>query len=1053
MDMFNRWRRGEGAGRGVSLFEPWPGPPIIRSIPAGRSAPLGPLSRTAEGRTDPDKYSPALVIGLGPTGARVLDALGSELALDSAGPQQLLRLALLTTSASPAMSTAVPLRRFDLDAREPVVPRTGQSTSVRAPLLERFLQPGVYDSVVSYFRGAQSDLRAGRGGEQDMRIIVVGGLGEPEIGLLGNLMLILLQSGGGRGVSKRVVLLAINPAAPQLEAAEETAVLRELSRLTFLGPHVMPHQASQPDSTAANALVDYLLLVQNAGGLQADRAGTPPSFDQSVGQAMTELAYMLLHPSGGRLWAGLQNDLETTGNMRAQTHAAYVYGAGAATLFVPVTELQAYIAARLAIAAVFGEQRDSPEGLLGRRTPPINHEAAGISLARGWLQDAPLAHRLLSGLLDASGPDAFHHPPPVGNDQAAFVALLPAQAAHGLVALLNDGQPDALERAEAGLAQLKRYVANWLNWCRSAAGPHPSDSHRTLLHVMEQWQLQIDDLHRQLMRWRTVLGSSDAAPAAASTSGATAHPSAPSTRGGWPLSPLGDTPVARTPLPPLSNLPPLSSAADWSLPPLSGGRAAPAAVPSTLYDLLQRRLTQAQGDLQAITGGAARRPLTADQSTGYDGLSEAEKYYRDTVRPELEQFLSDKSPAFRAVTQRLRWWIKLTRSAPPELLLLCLPVSAALPADAPLPLDAAVFSPAEVERLVVVLLDIAAVQTQKTAENLTANWMLGRLEASESRDFLRRVESVYLDIDGELARAQHQGTLATRPYLIGPDETAIGAVAENVFPAVAANVVEHIVNSEPTRVSALLLQTDVPISAIRLPKSAQQTYGHNAGLYLYEQERLAAQYEGQARGAARSFLFPPDFVVALTQADLVRLFCHGVLAGLIAVRQPNPLREEEFWTVPYNPSTFHAGNAWLPWDRPRVDGQPSWSADEALAEESDPGAVREELLSLAPHQIGREWQSLWAAMRAFTLDIPFGQSLDGHPIHPFHRDNRDEFLARLRQAIVASRESVAGEADMSRRAASLRVRLENWRHRADNDALAQAFCNVLEIELDRPGSL
>ena len=75
-------------------------------------------------------------------------------------------------------------------------------------------------------------------------------------------------------------------------------------------------------------------------------------------------------------------------------------------------------------------------------------------------------------------------------------------------------------------------------------------------------------------------------------------------------------------------------------------------------------------------------------------------------------------------------------------------------------------------------LDIAGVQAQKTAENLTAGWMLSRLRTSDSRQFLRRAESCYLAFDARQAREQHLETLGMRPYLIGPDTLPPAPVEE-----------------------------------------------------------------------------------------------------------------------------------------------------------------------------------------------------------------------------------------------------------------------------------
>lgn len=292
MGFFERWRRGEGGGRGPSLFDPWSGPPTIQGIGAGRGYDLLALLRAAEGQAAPAKFGAALVIGLGPSGEHVLRALGNELALDPAGPQRKVRLVLLTTRPVPTASlVGVAVRQFDLGRRGPTDNQAAAPGSARAALLDRFLHPAFYDSIALYLNNVQKELRAAATDDQETRVIVVGSLGEPEIGLLGNLMLLLLTSGGGRGISRRVALLGVDAAAPELSPDEQQAALRELGRLTFRGPHVMPSQASQPNNAATDALIDYLLLMQNAGALRRPSAPGegPLPFDQTVGQALAEV--------------------------------------------------------------------------------------------------------------------------------------------------------------------------------------------------------------------------------------------------------------------------------------------------------------------------------------------------------------------------------------------------------------------------------------------------------------------------------------------------------------------------------------------------------------------------------------------------------------------------------------------------------------------------------------------------------------------------------------------------------------------------------------------
>lgn len=843
MDFLDRFRRNEGGGRAPSLFEPWSPPPEIRAITAGRGGDTLAIPASV-GQINPEKYSPALVIGLGPAGETALRALINELSLDPAGPQGRLRLILLTEQSTQAWPVAGSLRRFELGITEP--PAGRRAEGVRQSMLNRFLHPDFYDTFRAYLNGVQKELRANAAG-QETRVIVIGSPAEAEIGLLGNLMLLLHNTGGGRGIANRMALLALDSAATHPLSTEEQAIaLRELSRLTFLGPHVMPSKASQPDNAAADALIDYLIVIEHAGGLsQSPRLQHAAPLDptQAVSQAIAETAYLLVHPSGRKLWEGLQNNLSPAGDARRHTHTPYVTGVGVATLFVPIIELQAYVAARLAQAAIYGELPNAPEGLLTRRVPIVSYQVAGPALARGLLQGPPIAHRLLLGLLEATGPASFNKLPSLSAHQADYIALLPAQAAHNLVTLLSDGQPDPLERAEAALTALLQLCDQWLVWCRAAATPQIDDQ-RVMLHVMEQWRSQVAALHDQLLAWRRALGADATGSDRPSGAG-----SLPAFRTGGNAPASSPSPPVATTLPPL---PGMRATTSGSLVP----RAAVDAPP--LRELLAAGRATAERNLQAIIGGAVRRPLTTEQTaTGFDGLKEAEKYYLDTIRPELNSYIDKPNARFTDITKRLHWWIRLTRTAPPELLLICLPAEVSMPAKASTPPELATFRPADTERLADTLRSIGLAQTHKTAEHLTADWMVSRLRASINQDFLSRVQPVYLDFDAAQARDTYLNTLSIHPYLLGPGNSALDVVADHVFPAVTESAVTRVIDSESTRLSSLVFQAAIPLTSLRRPQKAQ-SFNQTDSLFLYEQERLAAHYEAQLRSpGAAGRQFPP----------------------------------------------------------------------------------------------------------------------------------------------------------------------------------------------------
>lgn len=147
-------------------------------MPAGKLGEVPALSLAAPEKRDPNKYPPAIVIGLGAAGEQVLRRWLEQLAQDPAGPQDKLRVILVTSELRPALPEGpVPTRQIHLGAGVAERPRCRREETHLLFRLSANSKP---------FRDHLS--RCLYELHSRVRVIIVASLAEAIIGLLGDVL-------------------------------------------------------------------------------------------------------------------------------------------------------------------------------------------------------------------------------------------------------------------------------------------------------------------------------------------------------------------------------------------------------------------------------------------------------------------------------------------------------------------------------------------------------------------------------------------------------------------------------------------------------------------------------------------------------------------------------------------------------------------------------------------------------------------------------------------------------------------------------------------------
>lgn len=839
-DLFSRNKHSSNE---KSLPERWDPPSAqMIQVPAGRSD-IFPLHELHGGHhIVAANFEPTIIIGLGETGSSVLEQWFELTAHYESGSFDNIRILLITASGQRHLPQ--------------------QGSYVRQILLPD-QNTGKYTSLLGAFRDAasirqfQEWLQSALFALRDIQVLIVGSAAEPEVCLLGPVLQIL-RTFPESTVSPYLNIVALLSLAAGksgsngISLGERYAALREAGRFTFSGWHKAIELSNRRETVVRSALLDHLFLFDETT-FQEDNIDVRL---REIEQALSESVYFLSHPVSREFWGTLKNNM--AGQFRQEYHEPAAHTVGIKTLFVPLAEIQSYLAVRLANAVLFGERpQDVMDQLVPRGSLSIEQPDEDI-LARRWLlDDGPGAHPIFEWLWNTP-PSVYHGLPP--EVSVLYNELYAIKVSHSLAKFLNEAAD--VDKFNVAIRVLKAHKKRF-DRILSSMVDGQSLRQANFIQMLRRWVTTCEHLDNMLEGWRKTFEILDVEHKSSSFLNHT---------------PSMETAAARLRL-------------DWEKPsPLTDGRTPVS--DQTVFTLIHEAQEKAEKRLENVAGGKVRIALTHGAQ---DSLVEVENYYRDTIRPEMSHLGMGASRAYTWVRNRLSWWIRLEPLQEPEILLVCWPNNLNVEAGTK-PSSEYCYSWQDRQKIVDSVISLAATQINGLTDDLTGGWFARRL-ANAVRTFQDKVEEAYLDYDENILGRYLDHVDKRRYYLIGKDKDLTGRFVKPMFPYRLPVEVNEIDGSDPTRFTALTARLNIPFSAIRTISDWRESYSRFNPLHTYPQERLARMYEDLIfRRTGNALMFSSDFVLALTDEKLVTLFCQALLCQLIRVER-NDMKQSLYWQV------------------------------------------------------------------------------------------------------------------------------------------------------------
>lgn len=962
------WRKSENP------YSSWPQPGYI-TLRSNRANLPSLISEPAI-LEEQEEGLPTLLIGVGKTGEVVLSQIFEKLRQSGRGKKNKnLRAMLIVDKAPDAMALhisplASPLRNRELRILELQKPGTlyasqKLSRSVRAQAALLFQQVVNYKIYQEWLQDTLLELGHG------IRVFLFGSLSEPMIGLIGDALQILRSfptSFGRPGLFNWVsVFLVLDTlgGTGAISEEEQFAAIREIGRLTFNGPHLM-RSTLGTSPFLERSLIDYVFLVDGSLPARVVRSGSADALSM-----LAEAIFVLLDASAAPIWQSLLNDLQSAAFIREQSSKPVLYSLGVATLYVPLETIRSYLANRLVTAAIFGE-RTEEEGLVAKDATVLSDDKLR-AIVHSWLLGNHSTHPVFDWLLTRASPLDFDVLPDLSSD---YDLLFVSQLALGLYTWINQGGVSLAQTVQA-LRWLEKHLTSCQTWIKQSRSGRTAESD-TVSARFEYWKTYVQSLAHQLEKWQKVLFDS------ASSKVTTSRPS---------LSP------------------------DWrssGIQPRDRGVSGIVSASKPLFTILQEQLLSIQQKLSSEAGDVVYRSVVVGESGSI--TDEIEKYYTDTIRPELTTaYVSGR--IYRNIRERLEWWIQIRENQMPELFLVCWPANAQGRSQ---PLPSYCFRPDQIQGseqargLLDALLDLANSQLSSVERDLTTQWFGNQVRMRA--DFLRRASEVYLSYDHNITY-QYRNTGVRRSYIISPNKTLSLSLQADIFPEARQSEIHVIEGGSPLRFSSLTILANLPFDAVNKLKELEKRYlqGPADSYYLYPQEQAAAAYETRWwRLRRQRILIPPEVTILLAEPRLVSLFCQALYNGLIT-RERSIQGGSFFWRVLPLPV--------------ESDEMPEFQA-----------------LELAPVQA----DGLLLALRKFALELPNSSDAQLNPQHPFSAARKERYIALLRSEIEKRRSSPA--AHQARQ--QILLELESWKQRAASDGnkkeIVKAFWAILDCEWEEP---
>jgi len=803
--------------------------------------------------------------------------------------------------------------------------------------LDAFLEAVTLRRFYDWLRIALLDMR-------DIQVLIIGSVADPEMQILGILLQILRTfptSGDSPYLNISALLtLSSSDKRQDISNGEKYAALREAGRFTFNGLHKTVDLPNSSEIIFRSALLDHLFLFDN------DTLGGNDDFYNGLAQALSEIVFFLNHPCSKVFWETLKNN--PTGELRQRHHQPFVHAFGVRTLFMPVSEMRSYLSMRLAHAVLFGERpQDNADKFIPSLGVSVISDSVVDALAHRWLNDAgPGSHPIFEWLwtIHPASQMVF---PEIGD---GFYDLYAFKVSYNLASFLNDpSRDDRLRIAELVLRAHVQLFDELLSTFGVADDLQPV-GRANLAHMLRRWRQTAEILRHSLENWQKALLLSPILPSAQ-----TSDSSLPRIRLNW-----------------------------------KDGRSSLSASQQTVYQIVQRLQTQSEENLLKIKDGRVRSALI---HSSIASLGEVEKYYSDTIRPELSHMGLPAGKAFQSVRNRLEWWVRLLPLHDPELVIICWPSQVNITAGAR-PAPEYCYRSDDLQNFVDAVVSLCSTQSGGY-DDLTGEWFERRLRAAVS-EVHGKTENVFLSYDENFTVSMGDNR---DYYLAAKNKALTGGLLKDIFPMRISADVHEMGDYDPTRFSALISRFGIPFSAVEKLNHWYPAYNHSPQFHSCAPEKIAAAYESRIlRSRGSKVLLSPDFVLMLSDQQLITLFCQALFVKLI--RLENVDMAASAWSV-------------LP-----LGGFDS--------------------LSLGTG-------SMLEAFRKFMLEIPNDPATRLNPQKHFHPSRRSIFLSTLHKEARSIRHGVKFKALYDEFKNGPLVIWKNY-----GDSLSASFADLLQTELEEP---
>jgi hypothetical protein len=798
----------------------WPDPPEIILVPYPFTG-VDPVN-LGNITQQPASGQPAIVIGLGKTGEIVIRQWLRQLVQASSGNGSSMQALVLDEHEMPN-DTSIPFRYLRLTNISGIV----EGRSKREEKRSLFRQEHNIREFQEWLVGRLGEFH------HDISVILVFSIADPIGALLGDILQILrLQPGSGNNPYLRVSALLtteLPDTQNTLEQKEFYAALREITRMSVGGIHPVEKLPGLDQNFVPDSLLDDIFLTGSGSGIpdRLDLSAVP--FELGAGQALAEALFILLHPDGRQVWEHHQNN-----NGRAVINTYSI-----ASLVMPGDEMADYVAARLALAGVFGEKPGQPgEGLLIQGETGNFDEFVPV-LVRRWFSQSGATHLLFDAILSVTNPAQIQNFPNITKPEE-FIIAFQTQLSIGLIRFLNGNEKrNHLNSASAALVWLGGHLSKCQGWLQDAWN-------LTELRIfIEECGKITENLKQQVEAWMNAVGhpiGADAGPASS-----------------WGL--LATTSNWANPRTQISS--------QWQTRNLTTGSSVGNSQSYSLRKLLEEKLIKAEDALKQAGRGQIRHALTT-MDNEEDGLNEVKRFYEESIRPELSQYGMADSESFRRVRERLAWYVRISPGQQAKLLLICLPASSSGNNIPPV----SYYSNRDIEKLSAGVYTLAFDLARIYTSNLSQIWFKTLLD--QRVDFLKRAAVPLL---------KYQNGTEKHTYLFAGNVGLTGEYKKKIFPDTYGSVNE-ISGVESNRITAMTIWPNISLGSITKVRETYKSYKSDSRLHLHAQERNAAILENRIKDSLKlsyEVNIPPNLTMCLSDPQLVTLFCQALFGGIISL--------------------------------------------------------------------------------------------------------------------------------------------------------------------------